>query len=57
MCRRGARRAQLIREVTEEPSYDSYTIAQKLGKEFTHLKQSPHQVSVISHQSSVISHQ
>ena len=34
---------QLIREVTEEPSYDSYTIAQQLGKEFKHLKQSPHQ--------------
>ena len=35
---------QVIREVTDETSYDSYLIAAKLGKEFKPLNQSPHQV-------------
>lgn len=34
----------VIREVTDEQSYDSYLIAKQLGKEFKLLKQGPHQV-------------
>jgi len=34
----------VLREVTEETSYDSYHVAKKLGKEFKPLRQNPHEV-------------